>query len=124
MEQPATTLASASHSADVPQVADQTFARAAAVMLLLAAAGVPLSLLWDFSWESTIGIDRVSALPHTATYAAVALAGLAGLMIAFRTTRDAGVRLGRCSAPMGAWLALWGALLFPAAFVFDRWWQF
>src|ERR1051325_8824387 len=124
MEQPATTLVSAPRPADVPQVADRTFPRAAAVMLLLAAAGVPLSLLWDFSWESTVGIDRVWALPHIATYAAVALAGLAALMIPFRTTREAGVRLGPCSAPVGAWLALWGTMLFPAAFVFDRWWQF
>ncbi len=43
--------------------------------LLLAASGaVPVSLLWDYSWESTVGIDLVWGGPHILTYIGVALA--------------------------------------------------
>jgi hypothetical protein len=97
--------------------------RAECLVLVLAAAVVPVSLLWDFSWESTIGIDQVWAPAHAATYLAVAVAGLAGLMFLFSTEHGTGVQLGALSAPLGAWLALWGALVFPVAFLFDRWWQ-
>jgi hypothetical protein len=94
-------------------------------VLLLAALAVPLSLLWDFSWESTIGVDRFFGPPHAANYLAVALAGVASLRMAAEATRAGvgGVALGRVRAPLGAWLALWGALAFVAALLFDRWWQ-
>ncbi len=86
-------------------------------LLLLAAAGLPLSLLWDFSWESTIGIDLVGSPPHVATYLAVALAAGAALGVLFLP--------GNASAggTLGARVVLWGACAFGAAFLFDRWWQ-
>jgi hypothetical protein len=87
-----------------------------------------VSLLWDFSWESTVGIDRVWAPPHTATYLTVALAGMTALGLMVSTTRSTAARhaavwLGPLGAPLGAWLAVWGALAFPVAILFDRWWQ-
>ena len=97
------------------------FLRISAWGSLLAAAGIPLSLLWDFSWESTVGIDRVWAAPHAANYAAIMLAGVFAL-VAVRAG-GGGVRLGKWHAPLGAWVALWGAFAFLAAFFFDRWWQ-
>jgi len=95
------------------------------VPLLLGAIAVPLTLLWDFSWESTIGVDRFFGPPHAANYLAVALAGGAALRMAVDATRAGvgGVALGRMRAPLGAWIALWGALAFVAALLFDRWWQ-
>ncbi|HKQ38684.1 MAG TPA: hypothetical protein VJ063_11445, partial [Verrucomicrobiae bacterium] len=36
---------------------------------------------------------------------------------------ESGVQLGPLAAPVGAWVAIWGALVFPVAFFFDRWWQ-
>lgn len=94
--------------------------------LLLAAAGIPLSLLWDFSWESTVGIDLVWAPAHTATYLAVALGGLiaAGQVTSagVRGAPTGGIRLGRLQAPLGAWVTAWGALAFLTAVLFDRWW--
>ncbi len=87
-------------------------------LLVLASLAIPASLLWDFAWESTVGVDRVWALPHVATFAAVGVAGVAALL-AF----GEGVRLGPCRAPLGAWIALWGAAAFVVAFAFDRWWQ-
>jgi hypothetical protein len=47
--------------------------------MIAACAGVVLSLVWDFSWESTVGVDRVWAPPHLATALAVALAGLTAI---------------------------------------------
>lgn len=98
--------------------------RFARMALLLAAAGVPLSLLWDYSWESTVGIDLPLSPPHVANYLAVALAAVAALALVISGTRaGGGVRLARCVAPLGAWIVLWGALAFVTAVFFDRWWQ-
>jgi hypothetical protein len=94
-------------------------------LLLLGAWGVPASLLWDYSWEATIGVDRFFAPPHVATDLAVALSAAAAFALLLRATRarSAGVALGSVRAPLGAWLVLWGALAFATALVFDRWWQ-
>jgi hypothetical protein len=94
-------------------------------VLLLAAIAVPLTLFWDFSWESTIGVDAFFGPPHAANYAAVALAVAAALGLARRTTQSGvgGVALGGVRAPLGAWIVLWGGLAFLAAMLFDRWWQ-
>ena len=97
------------------------FSRRALAGLLLAAAGIPASLLADFSWESTVGIDRAWSPAHVATYLAVALAG--ALALRALTRRGGGVRLGKWHAPLGAWVVLWGAVAFAGAVVFDRWWQ-
>ena len=104
---------------------DPLSASAAKVGLLLAAAGVPLSLLWDFSWESTIGIDLFWSPPHVANYVSVALAALlAGWWIGITTRAGgAGVRIGKWRGPLGAWVTLWGAFAFVVAVIFDRWWQ-
>ncbi|HTO05843.1 MAG TPA: hypothetical protein VMR86_02200 [Myxococcota bacterium] len=94
-------------------------------LLLLAAICVPLTLYWDFSWESTIGVDRFFGPPHAANYLAVAAAALAAIAMARVTTAAGvgGVALGRARAPLGAWVVLWGAGAFVAAMLFDRWWQ-
>jgi hypothetical protein len=81
----------------------------------VAAALVPASLLWDYAWESTVGIDRVWAPPHVLTYAAMLLAAGAGLGL----WRESGGR----DARLAGGLALWGALAYLTAFIFDRWWQ-
>lgn len=86
-------------------------------LLLLAAAGLPLSLLWDFSWESTIGIDLVGSPPHLATYLAVALAAGAALGLLFLPGKAG------AGGMLGARVVLWGACAFVGAFLFDRWWQ-
>lgn len=97
-------------------------------ILLLAAAGIPLSLVWDFAWESTVGVDPVWSLPHTANYLAVGIGGFAALGLLLATSRAGaaragGVRLGGLHAPLGVWLVIWGAVAFVTAVWFDRWWQ-
>ncbi len=118
-------LANAPPAADTVSVSAPAFSWSAGWLLLAAAVGVPVSLVWDFSWESTVGIDLVWAPAHTATYLAVALAGLTAVGLVFATTRARadGVRLGRLRAPLGAWVTGWGAVGFATAFLFDRWWQ-
>jgi hypothetical protein len=107
---------------------DRLLPRAIQPLLLVAAAGIPVSLLWDFSWESTVGIDVVWGPAHLATYLSVALAGIAALLSLRAASGEApaarpGVRLGGFEAPLGAWVALWGAGAFVVATLFDRWWQ-
>ncbi len=105
-----------------------SFGRIAGSLLLLAAAGIPLSLVWDFAWESTVGVDPVWSLPHTANYLAVGIGGFAALGLLLATSRTGaaragGVRLGGLHAPLGVWLVIWGAVAFVTAVWFDRWWQ-
>jgi hypothetical protein len=88
--------------------------------LLASAVAIPVALLWDYSWECTEGIDLFWSAPHALLYAAVFM-GMLGACLAFRA--DDGIRLGRIRAPLGAWLALWGAVAFLTATLFDRWWQ-
>ena len=62
---------------------------APAWLMLVGALGVALSLLWDLSWEPSVGIDRVWGLPHVATYLAIALAGCGALALIVRGTSSA-----------------------------------
>jgi hypothetical protein len=88
--------------------------------LLVSTVTIPAALLWDYSWECTEGIDLFWSAPHVALYAAV-LVGALGACLAFWPNE--GIALGRIRAPLGVWLALWGALAFVTATLFDRWWQ-
>ncbi len=115
-------LAPMNHLADAKCERATAWLRAA---LLLASAAIPLSLLWDYSWESTIGIDLVWSPPHVTNDLGVALAGCAATALLMRATREgtSGVRIGRWVGPLGAWLAIWGACAFGTSLLFDRWWQ-
>ncbi len=98
------------------------------VCFLLAALAIPVSLLWDFSWESTVGIDQFWSPPHSLTYLAMATIGVGAGWLMFKGTRATGptpglIQLGRVIAPAGGWLAAWGTLAFITAVLFDRWWQ-
>ena len=120
--------ASQARTTGVANVARPAFSRSAVWLLLLSAAGISISLVWDFSWESTVGVDLAWSLPHTANYLSVMLGGLTALGLVIATTRTpaartGAVRLGRLHAPLAAWIVLWGALAFAAAVLFDRWWQ-
>src|SRR5829696_6462077 len=92
---------------------------------MTAAAGIPISLLCDFSWESTVGIDRFWGLPHVMTYLAVAsLVSIAAWTVfSRRFSNSHAVNLASFRAPLGVWLVLWSGLAFVTALVFDRWWQ-
>jgi hypothetical protein len=97
-------------------------------LLFAAALALPVSLFWDFSWESTVGIDKFFAPPHVLTYVAIALA-TAGVVLLMRLDSRSSalppnaIQLGRVAAPPGGWMVAWGALAFVTAVLFDRWWQ-
>src|SRR5437867_8607787 len=96
----------------------------------ISATLIPVSLIWDFSWESSIGVDRFWSPPHLATHIGVWLSGLLGirLLTVFTVARRRGlkafgVNLGPLCGPSGAWALVWGAVLMLAAFLLDNWWQ-
>ena len=125
----ASTLSGASPQVEEPLASPaRTSVSGGACPLLAASTALLASLFWDFSWESTVGIDLVWSPPHSAAYSAVALAGAISLASVFRMTRSrssrhSGVRLLKLEAPLGAWVSLWGTLAFLGATLFDRWWQ-
>lgn len=94
--------------------------------LLPGAVCIPLSLVWDFSWESSVGLEQTWAPPHLATYLGLALSGLAALWVLWRNSLHGshdGVQLGPFSAPLHGWLSLWAVLAYVIGFLFDQWWQ-
>lgn len=100
------------------------------VWVTLAATLIPVSLIWDFSWESTIGVDRFWSPPHVATHLGVWLSGLLGarLVLVFTLAQRHGVSVSGinilgCCGPAGAWVLLWGAGVMLAAYLWDAWWQ-
>ena len=99
----------ASPTAPLTSLAPGRTSRGTLWALVAACIAIPLALVWDYSWESTIGVDLLWSPPHVALDLAVALACLAA---AFDRRRSS-----------GSWLVLWGALAFLAAAIFERWWQ-
>src|SRR5690348_14343628 len=97
----------------------------------ISATLIPLSLIWDFSWESSIGVDRFWSPPHLATYIGVWLNGFcaAWLIIRFsflqlpKTETANGLQVAALSGPSGAWVMLWAAVLVQVTLVLDQWWQ-
>lgn len=98
--------------------------------IIFAASLIPVSLIWDYSWESSIGVDEVWSPPHLATRIGAWLCGTLGVLLVLRGTiaerrrgSAAGVSIGPLSAPSGAWVLCWGAALMEVAVSFDLWWQ-
>lgn len=96
----------------------------------IAATLIPVSLIWDFSWESTIGVDRFWSPPHLATHIGVWLSGLLGARLVFvftlarhRGAPECAVSIGGLCGPSGAWILLWGAATVQVALLLDNWWQ-
>src|SRR5215467_6657063 len=84
---PATATGSARVSAE-----DRDSRRKGLWLMLAGSAGIPFSLIWDYSWECTIGVDLFWGPPHTAIYISVFLAGLGALSMI--RGGGGGVRLG------------------------------
>ncbi|HWX21165.1 MAG TPA: hypothetical protein VN578_14795 [Candidatus Binatia bacterium] len=100
------------------------------LLVTLAATLIPVSLLWDFSWESTIGVDRFWSPPHLATHIGVWLSGLLAVRLIFVFTAArrqdgalAGVHIGPLCGPAGVWILFWAAATLQAALLLDNWWQ-
>ena len=98
--------------------------------MLFGSTSIVVGLLWDISWHMTIGRDTFWTPAHLAIYLGGVLAGLSGGWLAVKTTfagtaeeRDASVRFWGFRAPLGAWIAIWGAIAMITSAPFDDWWH-
>lgn len=99
-------------------------------LLLLGSTSIVVGLLWDISWHMSIGRDTFWTPAHMAIYLGGVLAGLSGGWMALGTTfrgtpdeRGVAVRFWGFRAPLGAWVAIWGALAMLTSAPFDDWWH-
>ena len=98
--------------------------------MLAGSTSIIVGVLWDISWHMTIGRDTFWTPAHMAIYLGGVLAGLSCGWLALKTTfagtpeeKAAMVRLWGFRAPLGAWVAIWGALAMLTSAPFDDWWH-
>ena len=98
--------------------------------MLAGSTSIIVGLLWDISWHMTIGRDTFWTPAHMAVYLGGVLAGLSCGWLAIRTTfasgaaeRGVAVRFWGFRAPLGAWVAIWGAIAMLTSAPFDNWWH-
>jgi hypothetical protein len=99
-------------------------------VMALAATSILIGILWDISWHMSIGRDTFWTPAHMAIYFGGALAGCIGGWLAVKHTffatreeKDASVSLLGARAPLGAWVAIWGAVAMLTSAPFDDWWH-
>lgn len=100
------------------------------MVLALAATCITVGSMWDISWHETIGRDTFWTPAHLMIYLGGVLGGCVGGFLAIQYTflaspeeRTASVRVFGARAPLGAWLAIWGALAMLTSGPFDNWWH-
>jgi hypothetical protein len=98
--------------------------------VVLAATSAVIGVIWDISWHRSIGRDTFWTPAHLAIYLGGALAGAACGWHVLKTTfagtaeqRAAGVSFWGFRGPLGAWVAIWGAIAMLASGPFDNWWH-
>src|SRR5581483_7701732 len=99
--------------------------------VLFASTSVILGVIWDISWHRTIGRDTFWTPAHMAIYLGGIVAGVACGWLALHTTfagtpeeRAQGVRFWRFfTAPLGAWVCIWGTFAMLTSAPFDDWWH-
>ena len=98
--------------------------------VLFASAAVIVGITWDISWHRTIGRDTLFTPAHLLVYAGGLAAGLSCGWLALKTTFSGtdgevgrSVRLWGFRAPLGAWVAIWGAIAMLVSAPLDDWWH-
>lgn len=101
-----------------------------AVAMALGVTSIVIGLIWDISWHRTIGRDTFWTPAHLAIYLGGVLSGCGGGYLAWMATfggpgriREASVDFWGMRAPLGAWVAIWGALAMLTSAPFDDWWH-
>jgi hypothetical protein len=99
-------------------------------LLALAASCITVGIMWDISWHETIGRDTFWTPAHMVIYLGGVLGGCVGGWLALQSTflaapteRAASVRVFGARAPLGAWVAIWGAVAMITSGPFDNWWH-
>ncbi|RMH20090.1 MAG: hypothetical protein D6696_09025 [Acidobacteria bacterium] len=98
--------------------------------MTVGATSIAVGVIWDISWHRTIGRDTFWTPAHMAIYLGGIIGGLCGAYLALKTTfgndpaeRAVAVRFWGFRAPLGAWLAIWGAIAMLTSAPFDDWWH-
>ena len=101
-----------------------------AILLSIASASMTVGIIWDISWHTTIGRDSFWTPAHMAIYLGGTLGGFTGGWLAFKCTflatsetRTQSVGILGARAPLGAWVAIWGAVAMLTSAPFDNWWH-
>lgn len=99
-------------------------------VLLFSSLCIVTGLIWDISWHMTIGRDTLWSPPHVLEQIGAGLAGFACGFLVLRTTfagsaeaKGGSVRFWGFRAPLGAWIAIWGAFAMIFSVPFDDWWH-
>jgi hypothetical protein len=100
------------------------------LLMTAALTSIAVGISWDISWHQTIGRDTFWTPAHMAIYLGGVLAGCTAGWMAIQHTffagpagRDASVSVFGARAPLGAWVAIWGAIAMIASGPFDNWWH-
>lgn len=119
-------LASSSGKATARSVAIPWYLAA----VLFASTSVIVGVIWDISWHQTIGRDSFLTPAHLAIYLGGIAAGVACGWLALKTTfagteeeKSRSVKFWGFRAPLGAWVAIWGAFAMVTSAPFDDWWH-
>ena len=93
-------------------------------------ACLPIGLLWDISWHSTIGRDTFWTPAHIVIQLGGLVPAFLFAWLALKTTlwgtadeRAAAVGIFGVRAPLGAWVTIWGAAMMVTSAPFDDWWH-
>jgi len=99
-------------------------------LMAVALTSIAIGITWDISWHESIGRDTFWTPAHMAIYFGGVLGGSVGGWLALKHTffvgpveRDASVSVFGARAPLGAWVAMWGALAMITSAPFDDWWH-
>jgi len=98
--------------------------------MAFAATCIAIGIMWDISWHQTIGRDTFWTPAHMVIYLGGALGGCVGGWLAIQYTflaspeeKAATVGVFGARAPLGAWIAIWGAVAMLTSGPFDNWWH-
>ncbi len=99
-------------------------------LMAVALTSIAIGITWDISWHESIGRDTFWTPAHMAIYLGGVLAGCTGGWLALKCTffgnqadRESSVSVFGARAPIGAWVAMWGALAMITSAPFDDWWH-
>jgi len=100
------------------------------MLMAFALTSIAVGITWDISWHETIGRDTFWTPAHMAIYLGGVLAGCTAGWLAIQHTffggpaaRQSSVNVLGARAPLGAWVAIWGAIAMITSGPFDNWWH-